>query len=346
MTDDSVPVPEWIEGRGPDADVVITTRARLARSLMAFPFPARASREDLSMIAREVRSASVGLTERFPDITSVSVEKLGPEERSYLLDAHVASVEHLAGGESSLVLMDPRAVLTVMVNEEDHVRLQAIMSGLVTDEAWELVDWADDVLARKLEYGFSERYGYLTADVSNVGTGLRLSVMVHLAGLALTGTLRRQLRAAYDLGVSVRGLYGEGTRSVGDLFQVSNEVTLGFTETEIVRKVRAVAQYLLDEERSARKEVLEDGRKDLLSAASRSLHALQSKMSVTAEDAIGLMSPVRLASALGLARNCPPALLNRLLAGMRADRVEDGRVCIERAALLRHNLVGAGIQPS
>lgn len=346
MTDEGPGVPEWMEGDGPDADVVLSTRARLARSLASFPFPARASREDLSMVEREVRSACTGLAARFPEIKSYSIEKLDEHERSYLLDAHVVSAEHLARGEFRSVVMDPGGVLSVMVNEEDHIRLQALMSGLVPDEAWQLVDWADDALAERLEYGFSERYGYLTADVSNVGTGLRVSVMMHLAGLAMKGTLARQLRAAHDLGVSVRGLFGEGSRFVGDLFQVSNEVTLGLTETEIAEKVRAVAQYLLSEERTARKELISDERKRMVDSASRSLRALQSSIGLKAEDAITLMSSVRLAAEEGLVGDCPASLLNKLLAGMRADEADEGRANIARAALLRHNLARAYIRAS
>lgn len=344
MTDGDAIIPEWIEGLGPDADVVVSTRARLARNLAVFPFPARASREDLTMVVREVRAACAGLAGRFPRLKSVSVDKLEPEQRSYLLDAHIASAEHLRAGEDRVVILDPSAVLSVLINEEDHIRLQAVMSGLVPEEAWELVDWADDVLAEKLEYGFSERYGYLAADVSNVGTGLRVSVMMHLAGLGMKGTLKRQLRAAYDLGVSVRGLFGEGSRFVGDLFQVSNEVTLGFSETELVRKVRSVAQYLLGEERTARKELVSEQRKRLIDAASNALRVLQSTMSLKAGEALMFLSPVRLAASEGLVVNCPTALLNKLLVGMRAGD-DNGRANIERAAFIRHNLAEAHVMP-
>ena len=341
MTDNEI-IPEWIEGIGPDADVVISTRARLARNLAAFPFPERASREDLTMVVREVRAACASLAVRFPKLKSVSVDKLEPEERSYLLDAHIASADHLRRGEDRVVILDPSAVLSILVNEEDHIRLQAVMSGLVPEEAWALVDWADDVLAEKLDYGFSKRYGYLTADVSNVGTGLRVSVMMHLAGLGMKGTLKRQLRAAYDLGVSVRGLFGEGSQFVGDLFQVSNEVTLGFSEIELVRKVRSVAQYLLCEERSARKELVSEQRKRLIDTASEALRVLQSAMSLKAGEALKLLSSLRLAASEGLTADCPMILLNKLLVGMRAGD-DNGRANIERAAFIRHNLARAHV---
>jgi protein arginine kinase len=190
-----------------------------------------------------------------------------------------------------------------MINEEDHLRLQAILSGLVCDEALEMVDWVDDVLAARLKFGYSRKYGYLTASLSNVGTGLRVSALMHLAGLRLTGGLDVQLRAAYDLGVSIRGLFGEGTQALGDLFQVSNEVTLGLDEREIAERVRSVAGYLLTKERLARKELLGRQRMRVLDNASRSLRTLQSAMSVKPREALALMSPLRLAIALGLVEN-------------------------------------------
>jgi len=336
-------LPEWIEGRGPDADVVISTRARLARSLSAYPFPSRASVEDLAMVAREVRAASTGLTTRFPKLKAVSVDRLSAEERNFLLDARVASVEQVQAGEGRIIVLEPSATLSIMVNEEDHLRLQAVLSGLAPRDAWELVDWADDVLEKGLDYGYSPGYGYLTASVSNVGTGLRVSALMHLAGLALTRQLNAKLRAALDVGVSIRGVFGEGTVSVGDLFQVSNETTLGLSESEIVDKVRAVAGYLLSEERAARKELRGSECNRLIERASRALNVLQSAMSIRAEQAVALMSPVRLASAMELTQECPLALLNELMLGIRVGVPQEGATDIERAGAFRHRLAGARI---
>ncbi|MHB9038277.1 MAG: ATP--guanido phosphotransferase [Armatimonadota bacterium] len=336
-------LPDWIKGSGPDADVVISTRARLARSLADFPFPSRASGEDLTMVVGDVRKASVGLMQRFPKLKLISVDKLSKEEKLFLLDSHVASLEQISGGEGRAVILEPSAIFSIMINEEDHLRLQTVMSGLVCEEAWELVDWADDVLAEKLAYGYSGKYGFLTASLTNVGTGLRVSAMMHLAGLALRRKLNVQLRAAYDLGVSIRGLFGEGTRWLGDMFQVSNEVTLGVSEREIVERVRAVARYLLAEEMLARKELLSEERSRLLGIAGRALSTLKSAMSVRPEEAIALMSPVRLAAALGLAENCTGALLNELLIGMQVGAGDDSGASIERASLLRKKLADAHI---
>jgi len=327
--------PEWIRGEGPHSDIVISTRARLARSLAAYPFPARSSGEDLSMVVSDVRAACGGLAARFPGLSAISMDKLDADQKALLLDARVVSFEQTEDRPGAAVIVEPNAVLSIMVNEEDHVRIQVLLSGLVPEQAWELADWVDDVLAESLDYGFSERYGFLTANVSNVGTGLRISAMMHLAGLALANRLAAQLRAAYDLGVSIRGIYGEGSRSVGDLYQVSNEVTLGLSEKEIVQRVASVAQYLLEQERLARKELLDGQRNRLVEAARKALAVLRGSRSITPEKAITLMSAIRLAAALNLISNCPISKLNEMLVGIRVGAADGIRAGMKRAELLR-----------
>ncbi len=327
--------PEWIRGNGPEADIIISTRARLARSLASFPFPSRASGEDLNMIAQLVRRASAGLLDRFPKLMTLNIGKLSEEQKNFLLDARIMSLEHMEGRDGQIIIMEPTATFSIMINEEDHLRLQAVMSGLACQESWELVDWADDVLSAGLDYGFSEKYGYLTANVSNVGTGLRVSVMIHLAGLAMLNQARNNLRAAYDLGVSIRGLYGEGTRPVGDLFQISNEITLGLSESDITSRVRSVATYLLDEERKARKELFDNQRNRLIDAAERALGILQNARSLRPGQAISMISPVRLAASMGLVSDCNDQTFNELMLGMQVGSIDNIELDMKRAALVR-----------
>lgn len=336
--------PHWIDATGPNSDVVISTRARLARNLNGLPFPQRATREDLLMVAREARAACVGLAERFPRLRAIDVEKLAPEQRSYLLDAHIASSEQVTGGEGRVVVLEPTGTLSILVNEEDHLRLQAIVSGLDPKVAYELVDWADDVISSKAGFGYSDRLGYLTASVSNVGTGLRVSALMHLGALAMIGNLRKPLRAAHDLQVSVRGAFGEGSQPAGDIFQVSNEMTLGLSEREIVQKVLGAAQYLLDEERQARKELLSDGRKRLLESASKALRVLSSSMGARPQQALALMSPLRLAAEAGLVEGCTLSMMNELMLGLRVGAGDEGRANISRATLLRRRLDGVHVR--
>jgi len=343
MTSDEIGVPEWVKGEGPDADVVISTRGRLARGLAGFPFPSRATGEELSLIAGEVRSACSGLAQGFPGSKVVVIEGLSPRDRGFMLDARIASVEQSRGGEGRVVIVEPSGVLSVMVNEEDHLRIQAVKSGLACREAWDVVDWADDILGTCLDYAFDDRLGYLTASVSNVGTGLRIGALMHLGGLALAGRLRECLSAAYELEVSVRGMFGEGSAWVGDIFQGSNEITLGISEEELVQRVRAVADYLLGEERRVRKELLSKDRKRLIGNAERSLKRLSHVMAVRSEDAIAELSSIRLAASLGLMLDCPLRLLNEILVCMRVGSGNEPAANIERAGELRCRLSGVGI---
>ena len=330
--------PEWVWGDGPQSDIVISTRARLARSLAEYPFPSRCSEQDSNMVVRDVSAASARLGDRFPGLRTISMDRLSQARKQYLLDAHLISYEQTQNRFGTAVLLEPTGALSIMVNEEDHLRIQALKSGLMPQQVWELADWADDVLSESLHYGFSSRYGYLTADVSNVGTGLRVSVLMHLAGLAWKNRVASQLRAAYDLGVSVRGLFGEISRPVGDFYQVSNEATLGLTERDIVQRVSSMAQYLLEEERLARKELLDNQRTRLIEQSRRALEVMSHSRSISAEKAITLMSPLRLGAAIGLVDGCSQRLMNELLAGMRVSAGDDMEEGIERAELLRNKL--------
>lgn len=236
-----------------------------------------------------------------------------------------------------------------MVNEEDHLRIQAILSGLQPVEAWQLVDQVDDELAKALRFAYSRRLGYLTASLSNLGTGLRISAMMHLGGLAMVRRLARTLQAAMDLGVSVRGLFGEGSQGLGDLYQVSNEVTLGVPERELAGRVRAVADHLLSEERLARQEIVADGRARLIAAARGSLESLRGAETISAGEALARLSPIRLAGAVGLIAGCSARELNELMVAMRVMRLDarDGDTSLmadrRRAVLVRRRLRGVEI---
>ena len=317
--------PAWVSGEGPEADVVISTRARLARNILGKPFPARASRDDLFQVANLVRDAVKEIEGRFSGLQVLDLNDLSEAEREYLVDAHVASYEQVELAHARLVVLNSEAGIAIMVNEEDHLRIQTIVSGLQPVSAWELVDKVDDCLARSLEFEYSERYGYLTAGLSNVGTGLRVSVMLHLAGLAALGRLARTLRAAYELGISVRGLFGEGSSGLGDFYQVSNEVTLGLPEREIAHRVRGVADYLIGEERRARQQLADEQYDECAQRAADRLETLRKRKVVGAAEALQLLSPIRLAAAIGIVENGSVRLFNELLISMGVGRLTSAK---------------------
>lgn len=317
--------PGWASYEGPEEDVVVSTRARLARNLSGQVYPGRASADALIEVAELVRAAVLSLGKHLPGLQIIDLKDLGEAEREYLVDAHLASYEQVEPGDGRLIILNSEGSIAIMVNEEDHLRIQAILPGLQPGPAWEHVDKVDDCLAGVLRYDYSEGYGYLTASLSNVGTGLRISTMLHLAGLAAAGRVARTLKAAYELGISVRGLFGEGTGGHGDFYQVSNEVTLGLPEREIVHRVRAVAQHLIGEERRARQMLAESSRKKCAERALQSLESLRRMKSVGAVEALALLSPIRLAAAMGIAQGGNPRLFNELLISMGIGRLTGAR---------------------
>jgi protein arginine kinase len=339
-------LPEWTKADGPESDVVVSTRARLARNLAGAPFPSRAAAEDLEKIASQVRTASPRLIANHPDLQILDLVSISEEDRTYLVDAHLASPQQVLPRNGGLVLLEPGGKIAIMVNEEDHLRIQAILPGLQTIEAWDTVDEIDDELAKVLEFAFFSRLGYLTASLSNLGTGLRISAMMHLAGLSMMRRLGKTLNAVIALGVSVRGIFGEGSKGLGDLYQVSNEVTLGAPEREFAERVRGVAMHLLGEERKARDEILSDGTGKLNRAARQSLVKLRDVETVSAGEALALLSPIRLAAAVGAINGLSVRDINELMVVLRVMRLDEPaayasmRADRQRAVLVRRRLRG------
>jgi len=342
-------LPAWTRADAPASDIVLSTRARLARNISGMPFPGCAAAEDLENVAELARRACERLSTHWPDLRAVDVAQLAEEDRAFLVDAHLVSPQQVRPRRGGLVFLEPGGRIAIMVNEEDHLRIQAILPGLQPLEAWRLVDQIDDELARMLRFAYSKRLGYLTASLSNLGTGLRISAMMHLIGLAMAGRLAKTLRAAVELGIGVRGLFGEGSQGLGDFYQVSNEITLGAPERELAERVRAVAEHLLSEERKARDDILSDERTRLISAVRKSLERLRSAETVSAQEALALLSPIRLAGPAGVVSGCSAKELNELMVAMRVMRLgepgERSGVMADRrrAVLVRRRLRGVQI---
>lgn len=338
--------PAWTKADGPEADIVVSTRARLARNLSGAPFPGRASAENIENTAKLAEMAYNRLRQIWPALEIVDVGQIDEEDRSFLIDAHLASPEQVRPRSGGIVLLEPGGRIAIMINEEDHFRIQAILSGLQPLPAWRLVDDLDDGLSREVKFAYSKRLGYLTASLSNLGTGLRISAMMHLAGLSVVGRLAGTLHAAIDLGVSVRGLFGEGSKGLGDLYQVSNEVTLGIPEKELVERIGAVSSHILGQERAAREEIMAGQRMELIMAARHNLTKFRNAETISAGDALRLLSPIRLAGALGLTEGCSARNLNELMVAMRVMRIDDpgpyssATADRRRAVLIRRRLRG------
>lgn len=310
------PHSRWMDEGGAEADVVVSSRVRLARNLAAYPFPHRMSREQGEEVVHAVRLA-VERPETVAKVGQLELTRLAeltPTERHVLVEKHLVSPDFLKGDVAAkAVVLRPDEVLSIMVNEEDHLRIQCLLPGLALDECWEIASRADDALEATLDYAFSEDFGYLTACPTNVGTGLRASVMLHLPGLVATKMVEEVVSGLGKLGLTVRGLYGEGTRAAGDLFQVSNQITLGRREEELIGNLKALVRRLVSQERDARNTLYHKEREALEDRIFRSYGLLQHARMMTSEEAMKHLSNLRLGVSLGILQGIPFTLIAELM---------------------------------
>jgi protein arginine kinase len=302
---------EWMRGNGPESDIVMSSRVRLARNLADFPFIRKCTEKDRAAIAAAVRRAIDALplasTTKFLDVS-----KLGDLDRQFLMERQLISHELSESEGPRAVILDPEERFSVMVNEEDHLRLQVMQSGLDLEAAWNRMNELDDLLETKLVYAFTKRLGYLTACPTNVGTGLRVSVMLHLPGLVATKQIEKVFRAFSKINVAVRGLFGEGSQFMGDLYQVSNQMTLGKSEPTIMQRVSEVIPRLIEYERKAREFLINENRDDLNDQVSRALGILCTAKKISSEETMHYLSKVRMGVNLGLIENVKIPIVNKL----------------------------------
>lgn len=332
----STPFPAWVSNEGPAEDVVLSTRARLARNVEGIPFPSRMKDADLRRVSEIVSHAVHGSEGRFGKLRTIHPERMSGFERTTLVDAHVASRQHVNGGNHRLVVVNESGTLSLMVNEEDHLRVQCILPGLQPMTALHMAREFDAFLSGKIRYARADNYGYLTSSLGNIGTGLRLSVLMHLAGLGFTREATDTLTAAAELKTSVRGLFGEGTDAIGYLYQVSNVTTIGYSEKEIASRVRAAADHLIARERSVRRGLARDG--ELLYAVQKARDKVMESRSLSSRDAAMCLSILRLGSALGLSDDLSLKDFNELLVSTHLGATSSISDDTRRAKLIRAKL--------
>ncbi|HEX5324509.1 MAG TPA: hypothetical protein VFW40_12030 [Capsulimonadaceae bacterium] len=315
----TAPLPAWAQKKSAGSDIVLSTRARLARNLADSPFPHRASDDALRETAARIRSALKEPTsDALRTLRAVDVSQLDETRKAALLDAHLISVPHALAGKHRLALVDERHTVSVLVNEEDHIRVQVILPGLQAEEAWQSANKIDNALASHLPFAYHEQYGYLTASLANCGTGLRVSLMVHLPALGLLGRLPATWLGAEALGSIVRGLYGEGAEPVGNVYQISNAVSLGLTERQIVGRIQAVATYLLAEERAARDVFIRQRHEEATDAVLSAQESLQKADRLAVSEGMALLSTLRLGYLLGYETYVTAPVFNQLTASLHA----------------------------
>lgn len=315
------PMSGWMKGSGPERDVALGSRIRLARNIAEKPFPAMATPEQLDAVKRDVRAALRNAS-ALRQLEYVDMAALEPLERHLLVERHLISPRHASEPRHRAVALRDDEAVSVMMNEEDHVRIQVLMPGLQLPEAWALADKIDNAFDEHLSYAFEERRGYLTACPTNVGTGLRASVMVHLPALAMTEQMNRIVAAVGKFGLVVRGLYGEGTQASGNIFQFSNQVTLGHPEGEIIQHLINVTRQVIDQEREARRTLLRRTRTRLEDRVARAYGTLAHARVLSSAEALQLLSDVRLGIDTGLITGLPPHILQELLVTIRPAHLQ------------------------
>ncbi len=303
---------KWMEGTGPEAEIVISSRVRLARNIKDIPFPSLASDDQRKKVLQMIEEILQKSAAHFSEFQVLNLESLPGVFRQVLVEKHLISPLMACENSYSALILRDDEVASIMINEEDHIRIQCLLPGLQLERAWKEASFYDDCLEKQVSYAFHEELGYLTACPTNVGTGLRASVMLHLPALVLTRQINRILSAVNQVGLAVRGIYGEGTEFTGNIFQVSNQITLGQSEEEIWQNLYGVTRQLINQEKKAREHLLNEGRERLADRAGRALGIMKYARMLGSHEVMQLISDVRLGLDLGLVKGITAGMLNEL----------------------------------
>ncbi len=336
---------EWLNGGGPDADIVISSRLRLARNLAGFPFLTRIDADQRAELEELLRSKLTG-SRIANDLLYVDLKKADVIDRLCLVERHLISKDHASGEGERGVALSTREAVSIMVNEEDHLRIQVLRSGFRPEEAFREIRRVDDALESALDFAFSAQFGYLTACPTNVGTGMRVSVMLHLPALVMTKQIEKVFHAVSKINLAVRGVYGEGTQPSGDFYQISNQVTLGRSEEDILKTVHEVVPQIIRYERNVRDSLIAENRRGLEDRVWRAYGMLERARLITSEETMDLLSAVRMGVNLGLIEQMPISMVNELfiqtqpahLQKMEGRRLETPERDITRADFIRKRL--------
>jgi protein arginine kinase len=338
---------EWLKGSGPESDIVISSRIRLARNLASYPFASRATESDRAHVASLLRERIMAIHDS-GDLAYVDVERLQGLDRQFLVERQLISREHADSKGVRGVAINPTEQMSLMINEEDHLRIQVLHSGLALQEAWSQISHIDDVLAEQVVFAYHPDLGYLTACPTNVGTGMRVSVMMHLPALVITRQVDKVLRSLQKISLAVRGLYGEGSQAMGDFYQVSNQITLGRSEEDLLKQVGDVVPVLIDYERQAREFLIKENHDTLHDRVSRAYGILRTAQTISSEETMHLLSSVRMGVNLGLINDLDIRHINELfiqtqpahLQKLAGESLESSQRNVERARHLRRYLDG------
>lgn len=335
----------WFEGSGIEEDVVVSTRVRIARNLDNYRFPQRMSIEESEKLTQEVLNAMKNISNNH-NYKFIRISNLSPIERVSYMEKHLISPGLIQRADLGSFLLRDDQVVTIMINEEDHLRTQVLLPGLNFEEGWKYSNDIDDFLDGILDFAFHEDFGYLTACPTNVGTGLRASAMVHIPSLVMSGYVGNLIQGLNKIGLTVRGLYGEGTEALGDLYQISNQITLGEEEEKIIEKLKNVIIQVINKERDMRESLFNNQRYQLENMVFRSLGILKYARFISSKEAMSHLSNVRLGMEVGIIKDMKFSDITELMIEIQPATIQkklnleldNERRDIERANIIRERL--------
>jgi protein arginine kinase len=338
---------ETAKRSGPHDRIVMSSRVRLARNIKGVAFPGWAKKPE-RVKALEIIRPAIETLPQMSHAFSESMDNLPTLHKQLLVERHLISREHAAKSAGSGLVLNKEESLCVMINEEDHLRMQALRPGLQLKQAWVAIDQVDSELEKRLDYAFSNELGYLTACPTNLGTGIRVSAMLHLPGLVLAEHINQIIQSVNKLGLAVRGLYGEGTEALGNVFQVSNQMTLGEGETDIVERLNKVLLQIIEHEENARGTLLEKKPKVVYNHIGRAYGILANAHSISSKETMNLLSLMRMGVDIGLFTGAERALVDELfiitqpahLQKMYTEKLAAEERDVLRADMLRERLRG------
>lgn len=337
---------DWMTGGAGSRGVVLTSRIRLARNLRALPFPGWATRAQRAEALGMMRPAVEGLAV-MKDGFSQELVKLDSVQKQVLVERHLISREHAARSDGSAAVIERNQGFSLMLNEEDHLRIQAIRAGLQLSEAYEAINQLDSELEEELEFAFDPNLGYLTTCPTNLGTGMRASAMLHLPALVMSDQIGQVLQAVNKIGLAVRGLYGEGTESLGNLYQISNQSTLGESEATIIRRLERVISQVANHEENARSKLMEDDPEMVADKIGRAYGVLRHAHLIDSKEALNHLSLLRLGANIGYFPLEAVALCDALLMDIQPAHLQlhaDRKLAAEERDAIRAKIVRDHLQ--
>ena len=338
---------EWLKGTGPNSSIVMSSRIRLARNLAQLPFPNKANKKGLLEVIHATEEV-MGNINLFKDAALFMISELDNVDKQFLIERHLMSHEHATHPDGKALIVSREEVLSIMVNEEDHLRIQVMQSGFNLNETWKIIDTVDDALSEHLHFAYLSDWGYLTACPTNTGTAMRGSVMLHLPALVMTKQINKVLAAVAKLSFASRGFYGEGTQASGNFYQISNQVSMGHSEQDVIQNINGLIRQVIEQEEQARQALILQNKPMIEDKIHRSLGILKNAHIISSQETVELLSMVRLGIDLGVVKNIDRKNINELFIMIQPahlQKIEGKKLTaaerdMKRASVIRQKLGG------